>query len=425
MEKTFIGSSNKSSTVANFVIVKKIFRKANKQQGKKCLNNRKVKKVIQMNKKIGIIIFIIIIILAIIIGTIMFTGLGREIRTLLHYQFTIPKEIVTVEEQEHITVTYTYKMEGESFDIDVTDKELIQMITDSISNKKLENYSGQIGLAVMGEYTVNLGNNISFQFDCYDDDGFVMLYNQDKHFLTKINPEILRKIIEIVDVKLTENIEMFKTDKITVTKQIMNENKASVLSKENLAIEQKTAIEYILRQCKNIYTKEINYEPNIVTPDYVMEFHDNVQLFIYDKNERGWLLKDGILSEAYGLNVFDTILENAFENIEEKKQMFTADKITITNPKKSVEITEKNIMERITTPLIYSAIQETNWLSDYNITEEYNNGIKIKINDYEFLIPGKIGTVTIGNRYIISADKKIRLCFPLQDLEEYANELLR
>ncbi len=369
-----------------------------------------------MNKKV-VIIILIIAVLIILASIFMFMPIGQEIRAFIYYKITIPKEIVTIEEQEKIKITYTYGWKEESFDIDVTDKEFIKTIRDNISNKKLENYSGQIGLAIMGEYAVNLGNDISFEFDNYADDGFVMMNNGKKSFLTKINPEILSKVVEIVDVKLTENIQIFKTNKITISQK--NETCTIVTD-----IEEKTAIEYILNQCKNVYTKEINYEPMIVAPDYEIDFNNNVKLYIYKQKEQGWILKDEILSEAYGLNVFDTILENAFNNIAHKKEMFTTNKITITDSNKSIEITNKETIEKITTPLIYSNLSTPSWLENYNINEEYNNGIKIKINNYEFLIPGKIGNVTIGNKYIIDTNKKISLCFPLLPIDNYTNELL-
>lgn len=373
-----------------------------------------------MSKKVRIIILVVVALLITLIGIVMFTGIGGEIRAFLHYRLTIPKEIVTVAPEKRIKVTYTYNMQQESFSIDVTDQELIKMIKE-ISNKKLNNYSSQIGLLIMGRYTVDLGNEISFQFDNYDDDGFVLMHDKDKRFLTKINPEILNKVVSIVDVKLTENIEMFRTNKITVTKRTMKADKVSVLNEDKLDITEKTAIEYILNQCKNIYTKPIDYMPSIVAPDYELDFNNNIKLLVYEEKEKGWILKDGILSEAYELNVFDTILENAFKDIKQKKQMFTADKITITSPNKTVEITNKDIIERITTPIIYSNISRPDWIKSYNITEEYDSGIKIKINDNEFLIPGiKI----IGNRYVIDKDKKISLCFPLEDIEQYVNELL-
>lgn len=374
-----------------------------------------------MKKKIGIIILITTIILSVVIGLIIFTGLGGEIKSYLYYKISTPKEVVSLDIPDHINVTYTYMWQEESFNVDVTDIELIKMIEDDISNRKLDNYSSQIGLAIIGEYKVYLGNDISFAFDSYDDDGFVMMHNNDKYFLTRINPEILRRIISIVDIKLTENIQIFKTDKITITKAILEDNKATILNKYNVNIDEKTAIEYILNQCKNVYTKEIDYQPSIVHPDYEIDFNNNVKLLIYKENQRGWLLQDGILSEAYGLNVFDTFLENAFNDIEQKKKMFSTDKITIVSPDKSVEITNKDTIEKITTPLIYSSITRPDWIQDYNITKEYNTGIKIKINDNEFLIPG---IKMIGNRYVITKDNKISLCFPLQDIEKYINELL-
>lgn len=363
-----------------------------------------------MKKKI---VTLILIVFAILLTIIIFIN-RREIRDYLYYEIIMPKETIMIEKQENIKVTYTYNWHEESFDIDITDKELINMIVDNISNKKLNNYSGQIGLAIMGEYTVSLENGISFKFDGYEGEGYVMMINNDKQFLTIINPEILKRIVEIVDVKLTENIEIFKTDRITIT----NKNN------QNIDIERKTAIEYILNQCKNIYTKEMNCEITMVDPDYRINFNNGVEIFKFDKTDKGFLIKDDIVFEAYGLESLDTILEYGFEKSYEKEQMFNTDKIIIKNQNKTVEITDKNIIEKITTPIIYSNMQERDWLVNYDITEEYNNGIKIKINDYEFLIPGKIGTVTIGNRYIISPDKTIKLCFPLQDLEKYANELL-
>ena len=367
-----------------------------------------------MNKKI-LIITLIIAVFIMLAGILIFIPIGNEIRNYIKYKITTPKESVTIEEQEKIKITYAYGWTEECFDIDVTDKESIKMIKDNISNNKLENYSGQINLLIWGEYNVDLGSGISFKFD--GDDGFVMMNNGKKNFLTKINPEILRKITEIVDIKLTENIEMFKTNKITISQK---DETCTVVTD----IEEKTAIEYILNQCKNIYIKEINYEPTIVAPDYEINFNNNVKLYIYKQKMQGWILKDGILSEAYGLNVFETILENSFNNIAQKKEMFTTNKITITDSNKSIEITDKETIEKITTPIIYSNMQEKDWLENYDIAEEYNNGIKIKINSYEFLIPGKKGSVTIGNRYIISEDRKISLCFPLQDIEKYVNQLL-
>ncbi len=372
-----------------------------------------------MKKKIGIIILPIIIML--IIGILMFTSIGNKIRAFIYHKIHTPQEIISLDKQEQINVTYTYQFKEESFDINITDKELIKMIEDNISNKKLDNYSSQIGLAIIGQYNVNLGNNISFMFDSYDDDGFVMMFDNDKKFLTKINPEILKRVIEVVDVKLTENVEIYKTNKISITKAEKGKNEGIILKEDNTVIEEKTAIEYIINQCKNVYTKEVNYELSIVHPDYEIDFNNNVKLLVYSENERGWMLKDGFLLEAYGLNSFDTILENAFNNIEQKKQMFTTNKIKIISPNKEIEIINKDIIEKITTTLIYSNISRPDWIENYPIKEEYDTGIKLKINDNEFLIPG---IKTIGNRYVITNDNKISLCFPLQNIEKYINELL-
>lgn len=343
----------------------------------------------------------------------MFTSIGEEIRNYISYKILVPKENIQIENKENIKISYTYRWSNEGFDIEVTDKQIINSIIENISNKKLNNYSGQIGLAIMGEYKVDLGNSISFEFDRYND-GYVMMKTPNKNFLTKIDSKIVKKVIEIVDEKLTQNIEIFKTNKITIYKN--NEE-----YKEQTQIEEKTAIEYIMEMCKNIYTKEISYEPNIIVPNYEIQFSNNVKLLIYSKEDKGWLLKDGFLSEAYGLNTFETIIENTLDNREEREKMFKTNKITIISPEKSIEVTNENIIEKITTNLMYSTIGEPKWLEAYDIKEEYNSGIKVKLNDYEFLIPGD---KKIGNRYIISKDKKIKLCYPLQDIEQYIYEVL-
>lgn len=368
-----------------------------------------------MKKKVVIIILVIVAVLLVLTGIIMYTDIGQEIKIFLYEQLELPKENIKIEELENVTIKYTYDgVEAESFEISTTDSELIEMIKE-ISNKKLANYSGSLMLAVLGKYTVDIGNDIQIQFDNYDEDGYVRIVNKDNSFLTKINPDILKKVVDIVDEKLTENIKIFETDKITISQKD---------NLEQIEITEKTAIDYILEQCKNVYIKEVNYEPSIVTPDYQIDFNNNIVLNIYKENEKGWIFKDGILSEAYGLNSFDTIIDNALENNETKREMFKTNSIVLTDNNKTIEITDTNSIEKITTPLIYSSIATPEWLETYDITDEYNNGIKVKINGYEYLIPGKINGVTIGNRYIISEDGKISLCFPLVSIDEYINELL-
>ena len=369
----------------------------------------------KMKKKVVILILVIVAVLLVLTGIIMYTDIGQEIKIFLYEQLELPKETITIGNLENVTIKYTYDgVESESFDISTTDSELIEMIKE-ISNKKLANYSGSLMLAVLGKYTVDLGDDIQIQFDNYDEDGYVRIVNKDNSFLTKINPDILKKVVDIVDEKLTENIKIFETDKITISQKD---------NLEQIEITEKTAIDYLLEQCKNVYIKEVNYEPSIVTPDYQIDFNNNIVLNIYKENEKGWIFKDGILSEAYGLNSFDTIIDNALENNETKREMFTTNLIVLTDNNKTIEITDTNSIEKITTPLIYSSIATPEWLENYDITDEYNNGIKVKINDYEYLIPGKINGVTIGNRYIISEDGKISLCFPLVSIDEYINELL-
>lgn len=367
----------------------------------------------KMKKKVVIIVLVIVVILLVLSGIIIFTDAGQGVRTFLYEQLVLPKRTVTIGDLENVVITYKYD-EEESFDITTEDAELIKMI-EEISNKRLVDHSSQIGLAYLGYYKVDLGNDVSFTFDNYDDDGFVFITDKDRTFLAKIEPRILEKVMDIVDQELTERTKIFQTDKVTLS-QKDNTNK--------ITITEKTAVDYILEQCKNVYIKEINYLPSIVTPDYELDFNNDIILAIYKDNAKGWLLKDGILSEAYRVDTFENIIENALEDNQTKKEMFTTDKIAIEYKDKSIEITDKEQIEKITTPLIYSKIESRDFLKTYDITEEYNGGIKVKINNYEYLIPGKKGKTTIGNRYIISQDGEISLCFPLASIDSYINELL-
>ena len=367
----------------------------------------------KMKKKVVIIVLVIVVILLVLSGIIIFTDAGQGVRTFLYEQLVLPKRTVTIGDLENVVITYKYD-EEESFDITTEDAELIKMI-EEISNKRLVDHSSQIGLAYLGYYKVDLGNDVSFTFDNYDDDGFVFITDKDRTFLAKIEPRILEKVMDIVDQELTERTKIFQTDKVTLS-QKDNTNK--------ITITEKTAVDYILEQCKNVYIKEINYLPSIVTPDYELDFNNDIILAIYKDNAKGWLLKDGILSEAYRVDTFENIIKNALQDNQTKREMFATDKITIEYKNKSIEITDNEQIEKITTPLIYSDIATPSWLEDHDITEEYNGGIKVKINNYEYLIPGKKGDVTIGNRYIISQDGEISLCFPLKSIDSYINELL-
>ena len=370
-----------------------------------------------MKNKVVIIISIIVAILIILVGMLMFTGLGEGIRD----KISIQKEDVTIEEQEykneeqkHIKVTYTYLMENESFDIDVTDKERIKMIDDSILNKEFDDYSEKVSFPISGIYKVNLGNNIDFSFARYDAEGFVNLNNKGQYIVTKINPQILRKVQDIVDKKITENAQIFKTDKVTIT------NKED----KQISIERKTALDYIFNECRECYFKELDYkESDFVKPNYLIDFNNGVKMLMY--SETGFLIKDEIQYELFYITSnLDSILEYTFdEDIDNKEQMFSTDKITITNPNKTIEITDKDIIEKITTPIIYSHItpQELSnkMINNLNIIDEYNNGTKIKVNDYEILI-----STRTDNIYIISSDKKIKPIEPLQGFRKYVNELL-
>ena len=158
-----------------------------------------------MKKKIGIIILILITIAVLLTIAIMFTDLGQKIRSSLYYEYKIEKESITIPETECIKVKYTYELSNASFEIDVTDKEVISTLVNSISNKQLNNESkAGIMLFIMGKYTVDFGNDITLQFDNCST-GYVMIDNKGDKFITQINSKGLKMIQDIIDKKITEN----------------------------------------------------------------------------------------------------------------------------------------------------------------------------------------------------------------------------
>ena len=93
-----------------------------------------------MKKIVGIVALVLGIIL-ILLCVIMFTDLGNDIKVFVYEELTLPKEIVEMEEPDKIKITYTYWPDEERFDIEITDKELITLIQESVTDKKLKNNS--------------------------------------------------------------------------------------------------------------------------------------------------------------------------------------------------------------------------------------------------------------------------------------------
>lgn len=367
-----------------------------------------------MKKRIGIIIAVAIIIMIIVAYIMMFTDFGQEIRSNLYDKYGMEKEIVTIEKPSSVKVAYKYGMSNVGFEINVTDEEVIDNLVNGISNKELNNETkAGIMLAIMGKYEVDFGNGTKIKFDSYHN-GYIKLCNNEKEFITQINSESLEKIGDIINRKLANDAKMFNTDKITITN---TEDK-------QVDITRKTAVEYILNECKDIGTKEIGRETIKEKLKYKINFNNGIEILQYDDTYKSILIKDGAQYEAYGVGALDRILELAFYDSEQKAEMFNTDKIIIESPSKSIEITNKDIIEKITTPIVYSDLQERDYISERDITEEYKNVIKVKINDYELLVSDKRGTFTMGDRYIIYPDKTRKMYFLLEDIEDYVNDLL-
>lgn len=374
-----------------------------------------------MKKKMIITILIIIMLLTAMFFVIRFTDLGQQIVSYFYNQYGIKREVVTIEKPEKIKITYTYghAVPGDkSFEIEVTDENTITALVDSISNQKLRNETkAGIMLYILGNYTVDFGNSTTIKFDeafREKEQEYIKLKSSEMEFITQIDNAGLNMIRDIIDVRLTGETKKFKTDKVTVS------NKQN----EKVNIERKSALEYLLKQCKYIYTEELenDKEIDIAMPDERINFNNGIGILKYDNIDSGFLFDNGKQYRVYQLGGFVQILEYAFQKSEEKEKWFHTNEITITSPDKTVKVTNIEAIEKIATAMIYSDIQERDWLLEYDITSEYENGTKIKMNDYEYLIPGD---KRIGNRYIISKDKKLQLCFPLYEIEGMVNDLLK
>lgn len=340
-------------------------------------------------------------------------------------------ETVVIEKPESVKVNYYYGygLPKEGFELEITDKELINELVDSISNKKLVNETkAGLKLEIIGKYKFDFGNNIKVEIGDFHS-GYIKIHDNDKEFITQIDVKPFKKIESIVDAKLTEDAKRFNTNKITITN---SENK-------RVDITRKTALEYFLKQCKDIgingvYEDTAKEEPNYMVnwdntnieegPKYKIDFNNGIEIWQYDESIKNVCIKDGIKYKVYGVEELYYILELAFYDSEEKDKMFSTNKIIIESPSKSVEITDKEIIEKLTTPIVYSDLQERAYISERDITEEYKNAIKIKINDYEVLVSDKGGEARMGDRYIIYPDKTRKMYFLLKDIEDYANELL-
>lgn len=153
-----------------------------------------------MKIKRGIVVLIVVIIVVIILAVILkYTKIGQEIIESISSKFESKTEVITIERPEKIKLTYIYRWPTDGFDIEVTDNELIKMIVDNISNKELFNETkAGLMLLIFGYYKVDLENGVSFAFDDCDA-GYIKIYTPEKEFITKINPEVLKKIKDIVD----------------------------------------------------------------------------------------------------------------------------------------------------------------------------------------------------------------------------------
>lgn len=155
-----------------------------------------------MKKEIRMELVVLIVLIVVIVTVVIlkYTEIGQDIMESISSKFESKTEVIMIEEPKKIKLTYVERSSMESFDIEVSDEKLIKMIVDNISNKELFNETkAGIMLMIFGEYRVDLENDISFKFDDYNNEGYIKIHTPEKEFITKINPEVLKKIKDILD----------------------------------------------------------------------------------------------------------------------------------------------------------------------------------------------------------------------------------
>ena len=160
-----------------------------------------------MKKEIRMELVVLIVLIVVIVTVVIlkYTEIGQDIMESISSKFESKTEVIMIEEPKKIKLTYVERSSMESFDIEVSDEKLIKMIVDNISNKELFNETkAGIMLMIFGNYKVDLENDINFKFDDYNE-GYIKIHTPEKEFITKINPEVLKKIKDIVD---TESEQM-------------------------------------------------------------------------------------------------------------------------------------------------------------------------------------------------------------------------
>ena len=154
-----------------------------------------------MKKEIRMELVVLIVLIVVIVTVVIlkYTEIGQDIMESISSKFESKTEVIMIEEPKKIKLTYVERSSMESFDIEVSDEKLIKMIVDNISNKELFNETkAGIMLMIFGNYKVDLENDINFKFDDYNE-GYIKIHTPEREFITKINPEVLKKIKDIVD----------------------------------------------------------------------------------------------------------------------------------------------------------------------------------------------------------------------------------
>ena len=119
------------------------------------------------------------------------------------------------------------------------------------------------------KYILIINDKIKLMFQPKEKEAeeFIIISYEDKEYLTLVPKEISEYIYNIIDIKLQENIKMYKTDKITIKNRDL---------KEIILIDSKE-IDKFIEYCKDIYNIE---EIKEITKDYIIDFNNGNILYI-------------------------------------------------------------------------------------------------------------------------------------------------
>ncbi len=372
--------------------------------------------MLQTRKK-GLVIGVTILIGIIVAITLYFTGaFGMDGWA---YRLFLRKEKVKIEGVEQIYAIYHFaaKMDGkETVTISLAEDDK-NKILETLKDCQFANYSKQVGLIIMGNYEVVLNDTMKFEFDSYREEEkqqYVKWYVNDKSFLTMIPNEIVKQIVDKMEIPLVARTKKYQTNKITIKQ---NENQ--------IDIQEKWTIDYLVSQCKYVGEVEAREKGN---KKYEIDFNNGIRLQIHEQVGLLTNLEAGSVAKNVIVPVsISDMVEGLINNQAKiKSGLFNTTKINIKKGEKEIKVTQKEKIEAITAMVKYGIIMHEghdDWLDGEHKPTIGKNDTVITINENCIVtIPESKND---GNRFLFYKDGTVDWAQPIGNFEQYVENLLK